>query len=81
MYMLTRLMTTKAVGRSFNVNFSTISHLQYRFREFGSTSKRPHNRRKPLTTPGQGLHIQIFHLRDRLRPASLTVYETVGLHN
>uniref|UniRef100_A0A8C7JF54 Ig-like domain-containing protein n=1 Tax=Oncorhynchus kisutch TaxID=8019 RepID=A0A8C7JF54_ONCKI len=37
-------MSTKAVARYFNVNFSTISHLKYNFREFGCTSKRPHNR-------------------------------------
>ena len=43
--MLTAGMSTRAVGRKLNVNFSTISHLRRRFREFGSTSNRPHNRR------------------------------------
>ena len=38
-------LSTRAVARELNVNFSTISHLQSRFREFGSTSNRPHNRR------------------------------------
>jgi hypothetical protein len=36
--MLTAGMSTRAVARGLNVNFSTISHLQHRFREFGSAS-------------------------------------------
>ena len=40
---LTAGMSTRAVSREFNVNFSTISRLQRRFREFGSTSNQPHN--------------------------------------
>ncbi len=36
--MLTAGMSTRAVARELNVNFSTISRLQSRFREFGSTS-------------------------------------------
>ncbi len=43
--MLTAGMSTRAVARELNVNFSTISRLQRRFREFGSTSNWPHNRR------------------------------------
>ena len=38
-------MSTTAVAREVNVNLSTMSHLQRRFREFGSMSNRPHNRR------------------------------------
>ena len=41
--MLTAGRFTRAVARE--VHFSTISHLQRRFREFGSTSNWPHNRR------------------------------------
>ena len=37
-------MSTRAVARGLNVNFSTIC----RFREFGSTFNRPHNRRPRL---------------------------------
>jgi transposase len=48
--MLTAGMSTRDVARKCNVNFSTISHLKHRFREFGSTSNRPHNRRPRLTT-------------------------------
>ena len=42
---LTEGMSTRTVARELNVNFSTISRLQHRFREFDSTSNRPHNRR------------------------------------
>jgi hypothetical protein len=43
--MLTAGMSTKAVARELNVNLCTVSCLQIRFREFGSTSNRPPNRR------------------------------------
>ncbi len=77
--MLTAGMSTRAV--ELNVNLSTISRLQRRFGEFGSTSNRPHNRRHCVTTPAQDLHIQHLHLQDHLSPATRTAAATIGLHN
>ncbi len=65
--MLTAAMSTRAVDRELNVHFSTISRLQRRFREFGSTSNRPHICRPHVTAPAQDLHIQHLHLQDHLR--------------
>ncbi len=78
--MLTAGMSTSAVAHELNVNVSTISRLQMHFREFGSTSNRPHNHRPHVTTPAQDLHIQHLHLQYRLRPATRTAAATIGLH-
>ncbi len=48
--MLTAGMSTRDFAHELNVNFSTISRLQRRFREFGSISNRPHNCRPRVTT-------------------------------
>jgi hypothetical protein len=46
--MLTAGMSTRDVAIECNVNFSTVSRLQRHFREFVSTSNRPHNRRPSM---------------------------------
>ncbi len=79
--MLTAGMSPRAVALELNVHFSTISRLQRRFREIGSTSYRPHSRRSRVTRPAQDLHIHNLRLQDHLRPATRTAAATIGLHN
>ncbi|KAL0152664.1 hypothetical protein M9458_052387 [Cirrhinus mrigala] len=79
--MLTAGMSTRAVACDLNVHCSTIRRLQRHFREFGSTSNLPHNRRPCVTAPSQNLHIQHLHLQDCLKPATRTAAATIGLHN
>ncbi len=80
--MLAAGMSTRAVACKLSVHFSTISRLQRRFREFGSTSN--HIQSQLQTTcnhTNPGLQIQHLYLQDRLRLATRTAAATIGLHN
>ena len=79
--MLNARMSVRAVARSLNVNASTMSGLRHRFEEFGMTTNRPHARRPRVTKPAQFRYIRILNLLDRLRPATATADEAVGLFN
>ena len=79
--MLNAGMSVRAVAVQCQVHFSTISRLRNRFRQFGATANQPHARRPRATTPAQDRYIRLTHLRDRLRPATQTAVETIGLNN
>ena len=79
--MLNAGMSITTVAARLNVHHSTVSRLRTRFRDTGTTVNRPHARRPRVTTPAQDRHMRLQHLRNRLRPATRTADETVGLHN
>ncbi len=74
-------MSTRAVAVELNVHFSTIIRLRRLFREVGSTSIRPHDRRPRVTTPAPTSTSSISHLQDRLRPATPDSCCNNRLHN
>lgn len=74
-------LSVTTVAARLNVHHSTVSRLRTRLRETGSTANRPHARRPRVTTPAQDRYIRLEHLRNRVRPATRTADETVGLHN
>lgn len=79
--MLIARMSARAGAGELSVPFSTISCLQRRFREFGSTSNQPHNHRPSVTTPAQDLYLRHPNLQDHLWLATRTAAATIGLHN
>ena len=79
--MLTAGMSTRAVAREFHVNFFTISCLQRRFREFGNTSNRPHNRRPRVTTPAQDLRFFTIGIVSDQPPGQLMKLRSISVCN
>ena len=71
----------RVVAKALNVNASTISRLRRQFEELGMTTNHPHAWCPPVTTTAQDRYIRMLHLRNRLRPATTTADETVGLLN
>ena len=74
-------MSVRAIARAPNVNAATMSHLRCPLEEIGFTANRPQARRPRVTTLAKERYIQIFHLRDHLRPAGPTADELVSLNN
>ncbi len=80
--MLTAGMSTRAVVRELNVHFSTISRLQRRVRDFGSTSNRPHNQQTTCnhTSPGPP-HPASSPPRSSETKPPRQLLQQIGLHN
>ncbi len=74
--MLTAGMSTRAVARELYVHFSTIGRLQRRFREFGSTSNRPHNCRHNIyLTYKHNIFLKYIHV-------CVCIYtDTINIHS
>uniref|UniRef100_A0A673BCG8 Transposase Tc1-like domain-containing protein n=1 Tax=Sphaeramia orbicularis TaxID=375764 RepID=A0A673BCG8_9TELE len=73
--------SSRAVARAFDVNHSTISRLQRKFGNYGTTDDRPRTGRPRVTTAKQDRYIRLLHLRSRSRPATATAAETIGTHH
>ena len=69
------------VAGHFGVSISTIQRLWTRVQDTGSTNDRPRSGRPRVTTMRQDRRIRVLHLRERLRPATVTAVEVRGTHN
>ena len=68
------------VAQQFGVHESTISRLVQRLRATGRLTDRPRSGRPRVTTQRQDRRIRLVHLRNRLRTATETAREVIGIH-
>ena len=77
-YMIEAGVRHTAVARQFCVHQNTVDASWRRYQQFG-TRDRPRSGRLCAMSNHQDTYIQVVHLRDRLRTATLTVRSIPGL--
>ncbi len=76
--MLTAGMTQAEVARRLGCHCCTIARLRQRYRQTGVTRDRPRSGQPRVTTVAQDRRIRTMHLRNRLRPATMTATDIPG---
>ena len=78
--MLRAGMSTHQVAAQLNCNQSTVSRLQTRFQQTGTTRDRPRPGQPRVTTRRQDVFIRTQHLRRRFQQAEFTARTLRGRH-